>query len=95
MASGVSWRVAVPAVATAVVGSGAAIVINLATEWKSSVWAWMAVAVLTMLAAGLSLWLARGSSTVAAPGVSQTGLVGRDNIQIGQVGGDARVDRGK
>ena len=86
-----------PTVATAVVGSGVATVINLATEWKTNVWAWVAVAVLTLLAAGLSLWLACRSETTtpaAPPAVSQSGSVGRDNIQIGRVGRDARIDRG-
>jgi len=94
MAGGLGWRVAAPTIATAVVSSGVAIVINLATEWKTNIWAWAAVAALTLVAAALSLWLARRPDTSAPPGVSMSGSVGRDNIQLGPVGGNARIERG-
>ncbi|MGH3568805.1 MAG: hypothetical protein ACRDRH_22815 [Pseudonocardia sp.] len=94
MAGGLGWRVAVSTVATAVVSSGVAVVVNLATEWGTNVWAWAAVVVLTLVAAALSLWLARRSDASTRPGVSMSGSVGRDNIQLGQVGGSATVERG-
>lgn len=94
MAGGLGWRVAAPTIATAAVSSGVAIVINLATEWKTNIWAWAAVAALTLVAAALSLWLARRPDASAPPGVSMSGSVGRDNIQLGPVGGNARIERG-
>jgi len=42
-----------PAV-TALVSSALAVMVNLATEWKTSGWAWLAVVELTMISGGLS-----------------------------------------
>ncbi|HEX2300200.1 MAG TPA: hypothetical protein VHH34_17100 [Pseudonocardiaceae bacterium] len=38
---------------------GIAIVVNLATEWKTNGWAWLTVGVLTLMSAATSLWLLR------------------------------------
>ncbi|MBV9314276.1 MAG: hypothetical protein JO100_11205 [Pseudonocardia sp.] len=98
MSARLGWRVAVPTAATAVVGSGVAVVINLATEWKTNPWAWIVVGVLTLLAMVLALWLASGPDQgegvgAEASSVSMSGTVRRDNIQFGQVGGNATIHR--
>ena len=49
----------VPALLSAVATAGLGVAINFATEWKTSFWAWAAVAVITALVAGATLWLAR------------------------------------
>jgi hypothetical protein len=48
--------VAVATSLTAVVSSGLAVLINLATDSPDSYWAWMGVVILTALGAGISLW---------------------------------------
>ncbi|QTR01278.1 hypothetical protein J7S33_17560 [Saccharothrix algeriensis] len=60
-------RVVVPTLVVAAVSSGLAVVINLATEWKTNPWAWVGVVVLTLAAAGVSLWSSR-SQGADAPG---------------------------
>jgi hypothetical protein len=94
MAGGSGWRVVVPTVATAVVSSAVAIVVNLATEWKTNPWAWVGVGMLTLVAAVLAVWLAcrHGADAPVPPGVSMSGSVGRDNVQIGQAR-DVTIDR--
>lgn len=62
----------VPTAAVAVVGSAMAVVINLATEWKTEPWAWVAVALLTAVAAGVGLWLSR-AQTRPQPGLPESG----------------------
>lgn len=57
----VSVRLVVPTVAVAVLTSGAAIMINIATGDGTGWWAWLAVGVLTLLTAGASLWLQSAS----------------------------------
>lgn len=52
------------ALATAVVTSALAVGINLATEWKTSQWAWAAVAVLTLLTAGLTHLAGRSNDAI-------------------------------
>jgi hypothetical protein len=56
-------RVATPTILTAVLASGLAIVINLATEWKRDLWPWVVVAALTVATAAVALWLARAEAT--------------------------------
>jgi hypothetical protein len=81
--------VVVPTVAWAVLTSATAVAVNLATEWKSNPWAWLAVAVTTALVASVALWLDRRQ---AAAGSSENGggqsvshsTIGQDNIQIGR-----------
>jgi hypothetical protein len=52
-------RIVAPTLATAVVTSGLAVAVNLATEWKTEVWAWLVVAGLTVLSFVATLWLYR------------------------------------
>jgi hypothetical protein len=46
-----SWKSALVTSAVALIAAGAGVATNLATEWKSNVWAWIVVALLTILAA--------------------------------------------
>lgn len=86
----VTVPVLVSAVLTAVVSSALAIVVNLATEWKGNMWAWIGVAALTLLAAGVAAVVQRGRDYPGVGGdlpVIQTvqgSVIGRDNIQIGR-----------
>lgn len=50
-------RVVLPTVAVAVLTSGVAIVINMATDGRAGVWSWLAVVVLTGLSAAAAIWL--------------------------------------
>jgi hypothetical protein len=52
-------QVVVPTSVTALVGTALAVIINLATEWKNNLWAWLIVALLTVGSAVVSLWLYR------------------------------------
>lgn len=61
-------RVVVPTLVVAAVSSGLAVVINLATEWKTNPWAWVGVVVLTLAAAGVSLWSSRSLGADAPAG---------------------------
>jgi hypothetical protein len=87
-------RVVAPTVVWAVLTSVLAVVVNLATEWKVNLWAWLAVVVTTVLVAAASLWLdhRRGDSEPVR-------LVGGqvvDNSTVGsnvQVGGDLTINR--
>lgn len=95
----VGWVVA-PTVAVAVVTSTLAVVVNLATEWKTNPWAWAGVAGLTVAAAGVSWWMFRsqspatGSDTPPPPGqsVTNSSIIG-PNIQIGSAGGNVELHR--
>jgi hypothetical protein len=62
-----SWRVAVLAAATAVSGSAVAVAVNLATEFKTNFWAWVAVVVATALVAAVAMWLDHRRNAEAAP----------------------------
>lgn len=48
------------ALLSAVVASGVGVSVNLATELGTNVWAWVAVGVLTLAAAGVAVWMGRG-----------------------------------
>ena len=52
-------RVVAPILVTAITSSMIAVALNLATEWKSDFWAWLAVGVLTLTSGGVSVWLNR------------------------------------
>ena len=86
----IARRVLAPTLATAVAGSGVAVAVNLATEWKTNAWAWLAVVVATVLVAAAALWLDRrqaasaGSSEQAAGQSVEQSFIGGDNIQIGR-----------
>lgn len=45
------------ALGAAVVTSGLGVAINVATDVKGNWWAWVAVGILTVLSAGVSVWL--------------------------------------
>ena len=92
MAKGtIAVRVVVPTVAVAVVASALAVVINLATEWKTNPWAWVGVVALTAVVAGVSLWLFRSQTAMqeSGPGTqahverSVTGTVTDSTVIIG------------
>lgn len=51
-----------PITAVAVIGSALAVVVNLATEWKTNLWVWAGVAGVTCAAAGASWWLHRAQN---------------------------------
>lgn len=51
-----------PTIATVLLASAAAVAINLATEWKTNLWAWLVVGVITVLAAAVAVWLDRRQS---------------------------------
>lgn len=98
-----SRRVVAPTVATATVSSAVAVAVNLATEWKGNLWAWLAVGVLTVISCGVALWLdrrqgggeARRSAIDGNKQIVSGSMIGRDNIQIGQAGHDVNIDRGR
>jgi hypothetical protein len=88
---------AIPTIVSAVATSGLGVLVNFATDWKTDVWAWVGVALITMLIAGVTLWLAR-RQTQRDDGVSggplvQHACIGRDNIQIGEAGGNVTINR--
>jgi len=60
-------RSVLPVFASALLGSALAVAINLATEWKYSVLAWVAVAVLTALTALVALVSTREPPGTARP----------------------------
>lgn len=82
---------------TAVTTSGLGVTINLATEWTSKLWAWAIVVALTALSAILALWITRGQADQPAPAVAgltvRDATIGRDNIQLGRVGGNVTIER--
>lgn len=59
-------RVAAPTAAVAVVGSALAVVVNLATEWKTNLWVWAGVAGVTCVAAIASWWLHKAQNSQSA-----------------------------
>jgi hypothetical protein len=70
--SGSAARMIAPAVAGALVSTGLAVVVNLATgggPW----WLWVAVAVLTAAGCGASLWLYQRQSSPTGPSVTASG----------------------
>jgi hypothetical protein len=60
-------RVVVPTVAVAVSTSLVAVAVNLATQWQDNLWAWLAVGVLTVIVAVVSVWLTRRQAGADAP----------------------------
>ncbi|WP_431957989.1 hypothetical protein [Nocardia lijiangensis] len=58
-------RVVLPTAVTAVLTTGLAVAVNYATGGDHSVWAWVAVVVLTVGVFAASLWVQRGQSTPA------------------------------
>lgn len=68
--------------ATAVTASGIAVAITYATAWRNNVWAWVAVGTLTLVSAGVSLWLYRqqGSDTAGGSGTNEVTLGRKSTI---------------
>jgi hypothetical protein len=78
-------RVVAPTVVTALVGSAVAVVVNLATEWKTNWWAWLAVGALTVVSGGVSLWLhRRQADTDSSPGAGGLSVSGKIDIHAEQ-----------
>jgi hypothetical protein len=80
-------RVVLPTLAAAVTTSLIAVLVNFATEWKQSVLAWLGVAALTLLSAGVSVWLFTRQSDVdeqSRDDGSTHADIGRES-QLGQV----------
>jgi hypothetical protein len=73
-------------IVTVCASAGLGVAVNLATGWKTNLWAWASVVVLTLVGGGATYWLARRQSDLAASAAS--GLVvhdahiGGDNIQL-------------
>jgi hypothetical protein len=81
--------VVVLTVGTALVSSALAVMVNLATEWETSGWAWLAVAALTMISGGLSWRHQRQTRTESSPGAegaSAGGTVHIGTTESGVVG---------
>jgi hypothetical protein len=82
--------VLISAASTALASSAIAIAVNLATEWKTNMVAWIAVAVLTLVATGIATWTQLRQTASDTDSRSDTHLsvensvIGRDNVQIGR-----------
>lgn len=77
-------------------GSVAAVVINVATELKTSLWWWAAVAAATTLVAIAAMWFnTRNARGTAASQLRVGQMVDNSTIQGAnvQVGGDVNIDR--
>lgn len=57
------WLVAL---LSALVASGVGVTVNVATDLGTNVWAWVALGVLTLAAAGVAVWAQRGEPEGAA-----------------------------
>lgn len=84
--SGRQWAWALGAAA---VTSGLGVAINIATDLKDAWWAWAAVAVLTVISAGVSVWL---QSSGAPPAITQHATAS-GNATIQQAGRDINPPR--
>jgi predicted secreted protein len=100
VAKGLMRRVALPTFATAVTTSGIAVAITYATAWRNNVWGWVAVGVLTLVSAGVSVWLyfqQQGQDTAEVSGIAE--LTIRRNNKIRKVRANAsrhaKVDIGR
>jgi hypothetical protein len=90
VSKGLMWRVALPTFGTAAMTSGVAVAITYATTWRDNAWAWVIVGVLTLLGAGVSVWLyfqQQGPDTADASGVARLTIRGKN--KIGTVQADA------
>jgi hypothetical protein len=82
---------------TAVVSCLGAVMVNLATSWKTVLWAWLAVAVLTLGSAVTSLWLYRsqakaGAAVEPTPGQEvRDSVIRRDSTMVRGIGGNLRI----
>jgi hypothetical protein len=80
MSDGRIRRVALPTIAAAVTSALAAVLINFATEWKTSVAAWVVAALLTVLSGAVSfvLWNRQNEA--------QAGYGGQDSSGTNDIG---------
>jgi hypothetical protein len=84
------WRVVLPTFGTAAMTSGVAVAITYATAWRNNAWAWVIVGVLTLVGAGVSVWIyfqQQGHETADASGIARLTIRGRN--KIGTVQADA------
>ncbi|MFB9904458.1 hypothetical protein [Allokutzneria oryzae] len=89
------------ALGVAVVTTGVGIAVNVATDLGSNVWAWVAVAVLTLAAAGVAVWTTQTTPAAqAAPAADKqapqvrnsiSGNVTGSVVQAGHIEGDVRL----
>jgi hypothetical protein len=91
-------RVVIPTFAVAVTTSVIAVVINYATTWQHNVWAWLAVGILTLVGASLSVWQYRQQD--GADAEPESGTLNELTIGSGAVADEveqkkAQVNRGK
>jgi hypothetical protein len=87
-------RLVLPAVVAALATSAVGVAVNLATDWRTNVVAWVVVVVLTLLSAGVTIWLIRRQEPSASGWpVVRDATIGRDNIQLGRVGRDVTIER--
>ena len=85
----INLRSGLLALAAAVVSSALAVVVNLATEWKANPWAWIAVALLTILTYAVTLAMSDSRRTGTHHPITtvQDQKIGDGSIGI-QAGGD-------
>lgn len=76
------WSVVAPTGLTATLSTGLAISVNVATGGGHSVWAWVAVAVLTMGAFAVSLWIQQSAPLSA--GSRRVAGVDLRNVKVGR-----------
>lgn len=81
-------RVVAPILVTAITTSAVAAALNLATDWKNNLWAWLAVGVLTLTSGGVAVWLYR-KQTAAADELSRRAPVENE----AEIGRRSRVGR--
>ncbi len=82
-------RVVAPIIVTAITTSGVAIALNLATEWKTNFWAWLAVGVLTVTSGVVAVWLYRRQTSTAAESSHRVGV--GNEAEIGRRSGITRA----
>ncbi|WP_156051800.1 hypothetical protein [Allokutzneria albata] len=81
------------ALAVAVVTTGVGISVNIATDLGSNMWAWIAVAVLTLAAAVVAAWTMRPAQPQAHTGTSNVvgGEVTGTVVQANTINGDLHL----
>jgi hypothetical protein len=85
MVKGLVWRVGLPTFVTAVTTSGIAVAITYATAWRNNLWAWVAVGVLTLVSAGVAVWLYHQQEDPDTPDVSSTAnMSGSAEVTVGR-----------
>ena len=80
-----SWKRALVATIVALLTAAAGIATNLATEWKRNLWAWVAVGILTVAAAGVTTFASKRNNA----GTNKEGSVTTSVETSGRVGGDS------